>query len=154
MVKVKLKKVHDDAKLPVKSKKGDLCYDVWAVSEEEVAPNVWRYGLGFKYEIVRDQELLAVGDNINLSIDLRPRSSIWKTGMVLSNCEGTLDEFYRGEAMAVFYHIMPDMPRYKVGERIGQIKLGFTIPMEFEFVDEINENTDRGDGGFGSTGNQ
>ena len=154
MVKVKLKKVHDDAKLPVKSKKGDLCYDVWAVSEEEVAPNVWRYGLGFKYEIVRDQEMLVAGDNINLSIDLRPRSSVWKTGMVLSNCEGTLDEFYRGEAMAVFYHIMPDMPRYKVGERIGQIKLGFTVPMEFEFVDEINENTDRGDGGFGSTGNQ
>jgi dUTP pyrophosphatase len=154
MVKVKLKKVHDDAKLPVKSKKGDLCYDVWAVSEEEVAPNVWRYGLGFKYEIVRNQEMLAAGDNINLSIDLRPRSSVWKTGMVLSNCEGTLDEFYRGEAMAVFYHIMPDMPRYKVGERIGQIKLGLTVPMEFEFVDEINENTDRGDGGFGSTGNQ
>lgn len=154
MVKVKLKKVHDDAKLPVKSKKGDLCYDVWAVSEEEVAPNVWRYGLGFKYEIVRNQEMLIAGDNLNLSIDLRPRSSIWKTGMVLSNCEGTLDEFYRGEAMAVFYHIMPDMPRYKVGERIGQIKLGFTVPMEFEFVDEINENTDRGDGGFGSTGNQ
>lgn len=154
MMKVKLKKVHDDAKLPVKSKKGDLCYDVWAVSEEEVAPNVWRYGLGFKYEIVRNQEMLAAGDNINLSIDLRPRSSVWKTGMVLSNCEGTLDEFYRGEAMAVFYHIMPDMPRYKVGERIGQIKLGLTVPMEFEFVDEINENTDRGDGGFGSTGNQ
>lgn len=153
-MKVKLKKVNDDAKLPVKSKKGDLCYDVWAVSEEEVAPNVWRYGLGFKYEIVRDQELLAAGDGINISIDLRPRSSVWKTGMVLSNCEGTLDEFYRGEAMAVFYHIMPDMPRYKVGERIGQIKLGFTIPMEFEFVDEINENTDRGDGGFGSTGNK
>ena len=153
-MKVKLKKVHDDAKLPVKSKKGDLCYDVWAVSEEEVAPNVWRYGLGFKYEIVRNQEMLAAGDNINLSIDLRPRSSVWKTGMVLSNCEGTLDEFYRGEAMAVFYHIMPDMPRYKVGERIGQIKLGLTVPMEFEFVDEINENTDRGDGGFGSTGNQ
>ena len=154
MMKVKLKKVHDDAKLPVKSKKGDLCYDVWAVSEEEVAPNIWRYGLGFKYEIVRNQEMLAAGDNINLSIDLRPRSSVWKTGMVLSNCEGTLDEFYRGEAMAVFYHIMPDMPRYKVGERIGQIKLGLTVPMEFEFVDEINENTDRGDGGFGSTGNQ
>ena len=153
-MKVKLKKVHDDAKLPVKSKKGDLCYDVWAVSEEEVAPNIWRYGLGFKYEIVRNQEMLAAGDNINLSIDLRPRSSVWKTGMVLSNCEGTLDEFYRGEAMAVFYHIMPDMPRYKVGERIGQIKLGLTVPMEFEFVDEINENTDRGDGGFGSTGNQ
>lgn len=164
-MKVKLKKVNEDAHLPVKGKKGDLCYDVWAVSEEEVAPNVWRYGLGFKYEIERkkffnpnkpvwaeDGPLSKEFGDFDISIDFRPRSSIWKTGMELSNSEGTLDEFYRGEAMAVFYHIFPNMPRYKVGDRIGQIKLGLAIPMEFEFVDEINENTERGSGGFGSTG--
>lgn len=43
------------------------------------------------------------------------------------------------------------MPRYKVGDRIGQIKLGFTLPMEFEVVDELSD-TERGDGGYGSTG--
>ena len=72
--------------------------------------------------------------------------------MVLCNSEGTLDEFYRGEAMAMFYHVLPNMPRYKAGDRVGQIKLGFALPVEFEFVDEINENTERGDSGFGSTG--
>ena len=166
-MKVKLKKLDDNAKLPYKAKDGDFCYDVWAVSEEEIAPDVWRYGLGFKYEIERsnvelenyDKDASKNGFTLNLEnssicidIDFRPRSSIWKTGMVLSNSEGTLDEFYRGEAMAVFYHIKKDMPRYKVGDRIGQVKLGLTIPLEFEWVDEINENTERGAGGFGSTG--
>lgn len=168
-IKIKLKKLHANAKLPVKSKEGDLCYDVWAVDEEEIAPNIWRYKLGFSYEIVRDKITIENYDTIKcggeilvnlikspvvISIDFRPRSSVWKTGMSLANCEGTLDEFYRGEAMAIFYHVMPNMPRYKAGERVGQIKLGFSYPCEFEFVDEINEDTERGTGGFGSTGKE
>jgi dUTP pyrophosphatase len=71
--------------------------------------------------------------------------------MVLSNCEGTIDENYTGEISAVFYHILPDMPRYKVGDKIVQIKMGAAIPMEFEEVAELNE-TDRGGNGYGSTG--
>lgn len=167
-IKIKLKKLHEDAKLPYKAKEGDFCYDVYAVSEEEVAPNVWRYGIGFAYEIERKiidvgvrfsgfnldphPVLDLVSSPMNIDIDFRPRSSVWKTGMVLSNCTGTLDDLYRGEVMAVYYHVFPTMERYHVGDRIGQIKLGFTIPAEFEFVDEINMNTDRGEGGFGSTG--
>lgn len=161
-MKLKIEKTSNLFKVPSKGKPGDLCYDVWATSEEEIAPNVWRYGLGFKYEMVRTQITINNGvddkavylpyDNISVSIDFRPRSSIWKTGMVLSNSVGTLDEFYRGEAMAVFYHVMPNMPRYKVGDRIGQIKFGFTVPMEFEIVENVNCETERGAGGFGHTG--
>ena len=166
MIKVKIKKVHENAKLPTQGKPGDFCYDVWAVSEEEIAPNVWRYKLGFKYEIDRDDwetdfnpvlgfievKKETFLNECNISIDFRPRSSIWETGMVLSNSEGTLDELYRGEAQAIFYHVMPNMPRYKAGDKIGQIKIGIAPKVEFEFVDEIDENTERGDGGFGSTG--
>lgn len=164
-VKVNLKKLNENAKLPIKKHDEDFCYDVYAVSEEEIAPNIWRYGLGFSYEIDREsfenvfKEFKVTCRNkvcevpyFNIDIQFVPRSSVWETGMILSNCEGQLDEYYRGEAMAVYYHIFPNMPRYKVGDRIGQIKLGITIPMEFEFVDEINENTNRGKGGFGSTG--
>lgn len=146
-MKVKIKKLNKDAVVPFKARPGDFCYDVVAVSEEEVAPNVWKYGLGLAFEMVREEQ-----DEMNIAIDFRPRSSVWKTGMVLSNCEGTIDELYRGEVMAVFYHLKTDMPRYKVGDRIGQIKLGFTLPMEFEEVSELNMNTERGTGGFGSTG--
>ena len=162
-MKVKIKKINSNARIPVQSKEGDFCYDVWAVSEEEIAPNVWRYGLGFKYEIERDKiyrtaiffdpcAKQCVLDNYNVCISFRPRSSVWKTGMVLSNSEGTLDEFYRGEAMAVFYHVMPNMERYHAGERIGQIYLSVAPKVEFVEADEINENTERGEGGFGSTG--
>lgn len=164
-MKVKLKKINNSARLPVKGKEGDFCHDVWAVSEEEIAPNVWRYGLGFKYEIERpklftpsEKSLLGYTDNIldeyEISIGFKPRSSIYETGMSLVNSQGCLDEFYRGEAAAIFYHVLPKMERYHVGDKIGQIYLEIAPKVEFEFVDEINENTERGNGGFGSTGKQ
>ena len=46
---------------------------------------------------------------------------------------------------------MPNMPRYKVGDRVAQMKIGVTFPIEFEVVEEFNK-TERGDGGFGSSG--
>ena len=161
---VRFKRLHPDAVVPFKKYPEDFCYDVVATSEQEIAPNVWKYGIGLAFEIQGKPEDLVVenefgkellripqGRDWNVSIDLRPRSGIWKTGMVLSNAVGTIDELYRGEVSAVFYHVFPGMPRYRVGDRIGQIKLGFTLPIEFEEVDELGR-TLRGDGGYGSTG--
>lgn len=146
-IKVKTKKTNKEAVIPYKTHNEDFCYDCVAVSEEEVAPNVWKYGLGLAFEIVRPPHV----PSMIFSIDARPRSSVWKTGMILSNCEGTIDELYRGEVSAVFYHVMPNMPRYKVGDRVCQIKLGWTEHLDFVEVEELNE-TSRGDGGYGSTG--
>ena len=161
---VRFKKLHPDAVVPFKKYPEDFCYDVVATSEEQIAPNVWKYGIGLAFEIQGKPEDLVVenefgkellripqGRDWNVSIDLRPRSSIYKTGMVLSNAVGTVDDLYRGEVSAIFYHVFPGMPRYRVGDRIGQIKLGFTLPIEFEEVDELGR-TLRGDGGYGSTG--
>ena len=148
-MKVKVKKLNENAVIPFKTYEKDFCYDVVAVSEEEVAPNVWKYGIGLAFQIDRDS--LFWHRYLNLSIDLRPRSSVWKTGMVFSNCEGTIDELYTGEVFAVFYHVFPNMERYKVGQRIGQIKIGTTMPIEFVVVDELDE-TERNSGSYGSTG--
>ena len=161
---VKFKKLHPDAVMPFKKYPEDFCYDVVATSEEQIAPNVWKYGIGLAFEIQGKPEDLVVEDEFgkellripqgrdwNVSLDLRPRSSIYKTGMVLSNAVGTVDDLYRGEVSAIFYHVFTDMPRYRVGDRIGQIKLGITLPLEFEEVDELGQ-TARGDGGYGSTG--
>lgn len=165
-MRVKFKRYHEDAKIPTKAYKGDFCYDCYAVSEEEIAPNVWKYDLGFGLQIERFDEVIEEGylggyekptmidlsiSPINLSIDIRPRSSVWKTGMVLSNCEGTIDEGYLNTISAVFYHVMPNMPRYKVGDRICQMKIGATLPIEFVEVDELND-TERGMKGYGSSG--
>ena len=152
-MKVKFKRLHENAVMPTKAYPNDFCYDVTAVTEEEIAPNVWRYGLGFALQILRGWETSAVINQPpqNLSIDLRPRSSVWKTGMVLSNCEGTIDETYTGEISAVFYHVNTSLPRYKVGDRIGQIKLGITQPLTFIEIDNLGL-TDRGAKGYGSSG--
>jgi dUTP pyrophosphatase len=173
-MKVKVKKISEGAVLPYKKYDEDFCYDVVATSCEEVAPNVYKYGLGLAFQIERGIEEIEactrfvmdggceVGvvssrkmdmwrSPLDLSIDFRPRSSVWQTGMVLSNCIGTIDESYTGEVSAVFYHIMPNMPKYEVGDRIGQIKIGATFPIEFVEVEELDK-TSRGDGGYGSTG--
>lgn len=149
-VKVKVKKLHTDAVIPSKTYDNDFCYDCVAVSEEEIAPNVWKYGLGLAMQMERESPNESHED-ICFAIDARPRSSVWKTGMVLSNCVGTIDEGYTGEISAVFYHVMPNMPRYKVGDRIVQIKWNSTLPMHFVEVDDLS-STDRGQGGYGSTG--
>lgn len=148
-MKVKVKRLNEAAVLPFKTHKEDFCYDVTAVTEEEIAPNVWKYGLGLAFQI--DRTSFSLSRNTLASLDLRPRSSIWKTGMVLANSTGTLDELYIGEVSAVFYHVMPDMPRYKINDRIGQIKLGTTLKLTFEEIEELDD-TVRGSGGFGSTG--
>lgn len=149
-MKVKIKKLHTDAVIPSKTYDNDFCYDCVAVSEEEIAPNVWKYGLGLAMQMERESPNESHED-ICFAIDARPRSSVWKTGMVLSNCVGTIDEGYTGEISAVFYHVMPNMPRYKVGDRIVQIKWNSTLPMHFVEVDDLS-STDRGQGGYGSTG--
>lgn len=168
-MEVRIKKLNKDAVIPFKTYHSDFCYDVVTVSEEEIAPNVWKYGLGFALQIERPplsdySKFIAImlrkqEDDIqkerdsqtNISIDLRPRSSIYKTGMILSNSIGTIDENYNGEIFLVFYHVLPNMPRYKVGNAIAQMKIGTTFPINFVEVKELSK-TDRNDGGFGHTG--
>ena len=156
-MKVKFKKLRENAKLPTKAHDDDFCYDVYACDCEEVAPNVYKYPLGFALQIDGDENIDLL-DYVKrtyyrsiLSIDFRPRSSIYKTGMVLCNSVGTGDRPYTGEYCAFFYHVMPDMPKYEPGDRVAQMKIGFTVPIEFVEVEELDD-TDRGDGGFGSTG--
>ena len=165
-MKVKFKKLRENAKLPTKAHEDDFCYDVYACDCEEVAPNVYKYPLGFALQIESDEDVAIAHfaedvenggyrfsgwEDTLLSIDFRPRSSVWKTGMALCNSCGTVDRGYTGEVCAFFYHVMPNMPKYEVGDRVAQMKIGITVPMEFVEVDELNE-TERGDGGFGSTG--
>lgn len=178
-MKVKVVKMYPDVKLPWKDPKNpnNYCYDVYAYSDGEpvydektgeVLPNVVRYHTGLKLQLVRDTEIFNVfgetditksvfaydfkTSKLILDIDGRSRSSIYKTGLILCNCTATLDEPYTGEIIFNFYDVVPSLPNYKKGDRIGQIKLGMTLPFEFEIVDSL-EKTDRDEKGFGSSDN-
>ena len=144
-MQVKVKILDPKAVIPVKSHDDDFCYDLVAVSCTELAPGVYRYGFGIALQLKEEDD-----DSIVTGFTIRPRSSVWKTGMVLSNSVGTIDEIYTGQIMAVFYHVMPNMPRYKVGDKVCQICLERTESIDFVEVPELRSTT-RGSGGYGST---
>lgn len=152
-------KLDDCAKEPTYATPGDFGCDVIAVSEEEVAPNVWSYGLGIRYKLDRQSlnkqiaEALNVDSNLFydwvISLNARAKSGIWKRGMILANGVGTLDEFYRGEMKVVFYHVMPNMPRYKVGDAVCQLCVDVAPLIDWIEKEEIPTGTPRGEMGFG-----
>ena len=151
-MKVKFKRLHKDAVIPSKKIEDDFCFDLTAVTEEEIAPNVWKYGFGFALQIVNNMRIDPIKEYCSLCFSIRPRSSVWKTGMILSNCIGTVDEGYTGEISAVFYHVMPNMERYHVGDRIAQLYFDQTTKfLDFIEVNKLDE-TERGSNGYGSTG--
>jgi deoxyuridine 5'-triphosphate nucleotidohydrolase len=150
-MKVKIKKLHPDAVIPVKAHNDDFCYDVVATSCQEIAPNVYKYNTGIALQIDESAQTAYQMRDAKLCIDVRSRSSIHKTGMILSNSYGTVDAGYTGEISAVFYHVIPSLPRYQVGDRICQICIGSTYNMKFTETEALT-TTDRGTGGYGSTG--
>ena len=82
-----------------------------------------------------------------------PRSSVSKTNLSLRNSVGVIDSNYRGEIILKFLDLeeMDNLPSYVAGNKIGQIMLIERPEIELEEVEELSE-TDRGEGGFGSTG--
>jgi dUTP pyrophosphatase len=140
MQKIKFKKLHPLAKEPYQKHSTDACFDVYATSKKRIGLFRIKYGIGLAFEISKGYR-----------IDVKSRSSIYKTGLLLSNSIGTIDSPYRGEISALFYHILPWLRSYRIGDRIAQISLEKVLPIEFKESSKLSE-TNRGEGGFGSTG--
>ena len=142
-MKVRIKKINPLAQIPTYAKDGDAGMDVIATSIISDTPTQITYGLGIALEIPNGFVGLVF-----------PRSSIRKTGLQLSNSVGVIDSGYRGELQATFNKINQNSIAendYKVGDRIAQIMIIPHPPIEFEEADDLSE-TERGEGGFGSTG--
>jgi dUTP pyrophosphatase len=140
-MKVNIKKIHPDAVIPSYAKVGDGGMDLVATSiiSEEVFQIT--YGLGIALEIPEGFVGLVF-----------PRSSIRKTDLSLTNCVGVVDSGYRGELQATFRkHKGVVSTSYAIGERVCQLMIIPHPTIEFNEVNELS-NTERGDGGFGSTG--
>lgn len=143
--KIKVKKLHPEAVMPKRACEGDAGYDLTAVSVdvERLSPAIFlvTYHTGLAFEIPD-----------GMFGDVRPRSSIYKTGMFMSNSCGVIDSGYRGEVLAKFYSATDDMSKlYKVGDRIAQIIFTGLPSTSLEQTDELSD-TARGKGGYGSTG--
>ncbi len=84
---------------------------------------------------------------------IRPRSGLAsKFGISLANCVGTIDSDYRGELIVLLIN-HGDLPvTFEPGERIAQLIISAIPTIEVIEVDNLTDNSDRGAGGFGSTG--
>lgn len=140
-MKVKIKKLHKDAVIPTYAKDGDAGMDLTAVSYEFDEYGSIVYHTGLALEIPEGYVGLVF-----------PRSSICKKDMTLTNAVGVLDSGYRGEVTAKFKPTLAYKSEvYDVGERIAQMIIIPYPKIEFKEVDELSE-TERGTGGYGSTG--
>jgi dUTP pyrophosphatase len=141
-VPVKVKKLDPNAVIPTYSKDGDAGMDLTITKEIENTSFSVSYGFGIAMEIPKGYVGLVF-----------PRSSVRNQDLILSNCVGVIDSGYRGELQATFKKTNGlDSLKYKVGERGAQIVI---LPYPQIRMIESNElsNTERGEGGFGSTGN-
>lgn len=87
-----------------------------------------------------------------LECQVRPRSGLaLKHGVTLPNSPGTIDPDYRGELRVIMQNLGPDPVTLERGERIAQLVFARFEAPEIQEVDEVSA-TDRGEGGFGSTG--
>ena len=153
-MEVKIKKINPNAVIPTYAKPGDAGMDLVATSIIKDTPEQITYGMGIALEIPEGFVGL-----------IFPRSSVRKTGLDLSNAVGVIDSGYRGELQATFNKVfggdrfydetknteITSHDYYKVGDRIAQIMIIPYPPIEFVEADELSDS-ERGEGGFGSTG--
>jgi dUTP pyrophosphatase len=140
-VMVKVKKLVPEAVIPSYSKVGDAGMDLTITREIENTSFSVSYGFGIALEIPQGYVGLVF-----------PRSSVRNQDLILSNCVGVIDSGYRGELQATFKKTQGlDSIKYKVGDRGAQIVI---LPYPTIYMTEVPElsNTERGSGGFGSTG--
>ena len=141
-MQVKVKKLHPDAVIPSYSKAGDAAMDLTAISVTKDEHGNAVYGTGLAIEIPEGHVGL-----------LFPRSSNSKTDLYLTNHVGVIDSGYRGEIMFKYRSIrgLLDAKIYAKNERVGQLMILPYPQIELVESDTLSE-TERGDGGFGSTG--
>lgn len=169
--KVKIKKLHPDAVVPSYAHSTDCGLDLTAVSKTFDEYGNVVYGFGLAFEIPEGYAGF-----------IFPRSSNHKSGLLLTNSVGVIDSSYRGEVTAKFatrsvismprrlwhrlkfiftcelrgyntctWHNFNEDANYNIGDRVAQMVIMPYPKVEFVEVDELSD-TERGTGGYGSTG--
>ena len=140
-MKVSIKKLHPDAKVPAYATPQAACFDLTAVTYDAESQS---YGTGLAFEIPYGHVMLMYsrsGDG-------------FKRGVRLANCTGVIDSDYRGEVRVKMIRddsTVGYRQTHKIGDRIAQAMIIPYPKVEFEAVESLTD-TERGDGGFGSTG--
>jgi dUTP pyrophosphatase len=139
-VKIRVKKIHNDAILPSYAHEGDAGMDLFSVEDR----------------IISSGERALISTGISVELPRGHVSLIWdKSGIAaksgIKTMGGVIEHTYRGEYKVVMLNTSKENFEVKKGQKIAQFLVQPIMTAEVEEVSELSE-TARGDGGFGSTG--
>ena len=138
-MKIRFKKLSPSAVVPRKAHASDAGFDLTCTRYEVTNGELFTYHTDIAVEIPDGYVGL-----------LFPRSSIYKQDLFLTNSVGVIDSCFRGEVTVKFRTHLFAKP-YDKGDRVAQMIIMPYPHVDFVEVDELSES-DRGDGGYGSTG--
>jgi len=144
MTKIQIKKLSNEVLTPKYETPGSSGMDIAAYIDKDI---IIKSG---------DKALIPTGFSLSIpqgyEVQIRPRSGLAiKKGITILNTPGTIDSDYRGEVKVVLINLSKDKFTVQNGERIAQMVVCPIIQVSIEEVKELSE-TNRGIGGFGSTG--
>ena len=143
-MEINVKKLRDNAVIPTRGSEYAAGYDLYAAIDETVVigpHETQKIGTGLSFELPENTFGMIVA-----------RSGLaTKEGLRPANCSGICDSDYRGEYIIALHNDSDEIRYIEPNERIAQLILMSYVPMTFSLVNELTI-TERGEGGFGSTG--
>lgn len=141
-VSVKFKRTNPHAMIPTYGSEEAAGCDLFACEDGSIKP--------------MERVLIKCGFAMELPIgyeaQVRPRSGLaLKKGLTVLNSPGTIDSDYRGEVCVMLINLGNEEVLFSIGDRIAQMVIAPVVRAGFSVADSLGE-TDRGEGGFGSTG--
>ncbi len=146
-LRVKIQKVSDHAVIPTYATDGSGAFDLYWSAPADYATNAGPgspalLATGLAFEVPEGHVMLVFSRS----------GHGFSRGVRLANCVGVIDSDYRGEVMVKLAGDGPGRMTFYGGDRIAQALIVPVPRVEFEAVDALSE-TQRGEAGFGSTGN-
>lgn len=141
-MKIKIKKLREDAVTPKYACEGDAGVDLYSCEDYVLNPG----------ERVLVSTGLSIALPIGFEAQIRPKSGLaLKYGLSIVNSPGTIDAGYRGEVGVIVINHGNEVFRIEKGKKIAQMIINKVEQVDFEQVDELEES-ERRERGFGSTG--
>lgn len=151
-MEIQITKVREGAKLPTRGSDAAAGYDLYACKlniKDDNDHQTYR---------IKPLTTVMIGTGVSVAIPegyfggiyarsgLATKQSLWP-----ANCVGVIDSDYRGELIVALHNGSDKIQEISVGDRIGQLIIQPFESIEFKEVESLDE-TERGEGGFGSTG--
>ncbi len=144
MINVHIKKLNEKAVIPTRGSEYAAGYDLYACINEDVT--------------IAPHETVKIGTGLSIAVPngyfgaIFARSGLAaKSGLRPANCVGVADSDYRGEYIVALHNDSDQVRTVSCGDRIAQLVILPFLAVEFVEAQELDE-TERGTGGFGSTG--